>query len=179
MRRALAAGALLALLGAATLSQVARTASPAPAPARHADRAPTLMTDPAAIGELRSIAAIGAGQARTLRAAVRRCRPRAAAGQCALVALEHAAAGAKLSEIVLRAVSARLPAGPCMRIAARLAGLVSTIGYLARDGVRSRTWPGYTWGAASASARVGARVIAVHEGSWPRHCLSIRVGLRA
>jgi hypothetical protein len=95
------------------------------------------------------------------------------------VALEHAAAGAKLSEVVLRAVTARVPTGPCADIAARLRGLVSAVAYVAVDGVRSATWPGYAWGAARASARVGARVIALHEGRWPRSCQRDDVGLRA
>ena len=64
-------------------------------------------------------------------------------------------------------------------LAARLRGLVSAIAYIAVDGVRSATWPGYTWGAAHASARVGARVIALHEGRWPRSCARADAGLRA
>jgi hypothetical protein len=164
MRRAVVAAALVAAVGAAIVPLAERVPSPAPVAARSAAPRPSVMPDAAAIGSLRAV--------------VRRCRSRAARGACALVPLEHAAAGAKLSGIVLRAIMERLPAGPCMRAAARLAGLVGAIGYLAQDGVQSRTWPGYTWGAASASARVGARVIAVHHGSWPRHCVSL-AGLRA
>jgi hypothetical protein len=178
MRRAVVAAALVAAVGAAIVPLAERVPSPAPVAARSAAPRPSVMPDAAAIGSLRAVARIGAGQAHTLRTVVRRCRSRAARGACALVPLEHAAAGAKLSGIVLRAIMERLPAGPCMRAAARLAGLVGAIGYLAQDGVQSRTWPGYTWGAASASARVGARVIAVHHGSWPRHCVSL-AGLRA
>jgi hypothetical protein len=179
MRRALAAAALVVALGAALVPQATRTPSPAPVHARHADRAPALMADAVAIGSLRGVAAIGAGQARELRAAVHRCGTQAARGRCALMPLAHAASGARLSEVVLRAVSARVVAGPCMAMASRLAGLVSTIAWLGVDGVRSRTWPGYTWRAARAAARTGARVIALNEGRWPRHCLRIREGPRA
>ena len=55
----------------------------------------------------------------------------------------------------------------------------AAIAYIAVDGVRSATWPGYTWGAARASARVGARVIALSAGRWPRTCAREDVGLRA
>jgi hypothetical protein len=171
MRRALVAAALTAAVGAVVVSEAAHTAPPVrPVSARTAHPAPPVMPDAAAIGSLRMVARIGDQQARTLRAAVRRCRAGPRPGACALVALEHAAAGAKLSEVVLRAVTARVPAGPCADIGARLRGLVSTIAYIAVDGVRSATWPGYAWGAARASARIGARVIAVHEGPWPRSC---------
>src|SRR6478735_9430007 len=152
MRRALVAAAMAAAVGAAIVAQAASNGPPVRAvSARAAHPGPPVMPDAAAIGSLRMVARIGAQQARTLRAAVRRCRGGPRPGRCALVALEHAAAGAKLSEVVVRA-----------DIGARLRGLVSTIAYIAVDGVRSATWPGYTWGAARASARVGARVIAVH-----------------
>ena len=180
MRRSLVAAALAAAVGAAIVAQAARTAPlERPASARAGHPGPPVMPDAAAIGSLRMVARIGAQQARTLRAAVRRCRPGPRPGRCALVALEHAAAGAKLSEVVLRAVMARVRSGPCADIGGRLRGWVSAIAYIAVDGVRSATWPGYTWGAARASARVGARVIALSAGRWPRTCAREVVGLRA
>jgi hypothetical protein len=180
MRRSLIAAGLVAAVGAAMVAQAARTAPlERPVSARAARPEPPVMPDAVALGSLRMVARIGAQQARTMRVAVRRCRAEPRPGRCALVALEHAAAGAKLSEIVVRAVTARVPAGPCADVGARLRGLVSAIAYIAVDGVRSATWPGYTWGAAQASARVGARVIAVHEGRWPRSCARDDVGLRA
>jgi len=180
MRRSLVAAALAAAVGAAIVTQEARTAPLERPVSAHAARpGPPVMPDAAAIGSLRVVARIGAQQARTMRAAVRRCRAEPRPGRCALVALEHAAAGAKLSAVVLRAVTARVPAGRCADIAARLRGLVSAIAYIAVDGVRSASWPGYTWGAALASARVGVRVIALHEGRWPRSCARGVVGLRA
>ena len=180
MRRALVAAAMAAAVGAAVVAQAASNGPPVrPVSARAAHPGPPVMPDAATIGSLRMVARIGAQQARTLRAAVRRCRGGPRPGRCALVALEHAAAGAKLSEMVLRAVTARIPAGPCADIGARLRGLVSTIASIAVDGVRSATWPGYTWGAARASARVGARVTAVHDGRWPRSCARADVRLRA
>jgi len=180
MRRSLVAAALVAAVGAAIFSQAARTAPlQRPVSARTAQPGPPVLPDAAAIGSLRMVARIGAQQAWTMRAAVRRCGAEARPGRCALVALEHAAAGARLSEVVLRAVTARVPAGPCADLGAKLRGLVSAIAYIAVDGVRSATWPGYTWGAARASARVGTRVIALHEGRWPRLCARGDIGLRA
>jgi len=180
MRRSLIAAGLVAAVGAAMVAQAARTAPlERPVSARAARPEPPVMPDAVALGSLRMVARIGAQQARTMRVAVRRCRAEPRPGRCALVALEHAAAGAKLSEIVVRAVTARVPAGPCADVGARLRGLVSAIAYIAVDGVRSATWPGYAWGAAQASARVGARVIALHEGRWPRSCGPADVGLRA
>jgi hypothetical protein len=180
MRRSLIAAGLVAAVGAAMVAQAARTAPlERPVSARAARPEPPVMPDAVALGSLRMVARIGAQQARTMRVAVRRCRAEPRPGRCALVALEHAAAGAKLSEIVVRAVTARVPAGPCADVGARLRGLVSAIAYIAVDGVRSATWPGYTWGAAQASARVGVRVIALHEGRWPRSCGPADVGLRA
>ena len=181
MRRSLVAAALVAGVGAAIVSQATRTTLvERPASARPASPEPSVMPDAAAIGSLRMVARIGAQQARTLRAAVRRCGPEPRPGRCALVALEHAAAGANLSEVVLRAVTARVPAGPCADLGAKLRGFVSAIAYIAVDGVRSATWPGYAWGAARASARVGARVNALHEGRWPRSCARADLGrLRA
>jgi hypothetical protein len=169
MRRSLIAAGLVAAVGAAMVAQAARTAPlERPVSARAARPEPPVMPDAVALGSLRMVARIGAQQARTMRVAVRRCRAEPRPGRCALVALQHAAAGAKLSEN-----------GPCADIGARLRGLVSAIAYIAVDGVRSATWPGYTWGAAQASARVGARVIALHEGRWPRSCGPADVGLRA
>jgi len=180
MRRSIVAAALAVAVGAAIGAQAAHASPlerPASAGAEHPG--PAVMPDAAAIGSLRMLARIGVQQARTLRAAVRRCHAEPRPGRCALVALEHAAAGAKLSEVVLRAVMARVPAGPCADIGGRLRGLVSAIAYIAVDGVRSATWPGYTWGAARASARVGVRVIALYAGRWPRTCAPDDVGLRA
>jgi hypothetical protein len=179
MRRALVAAALVAALGAAVVAHAARTARPAPVAAHGDLRGPPVMPDAAALISLRAVARTGAGQAQTLRAAVRRCRGRSGAGRCILLPLGNAAAGAKLSEIVLRGLAARLAAGPCMAMASRLAGLVSTIAYLGTDGVRNLPWPGYTWAAARASARVGTRVIAVADGPWPRHCTGMGTRLRA
>jgi hypothetical protein len=180
MRRSLIAAGLVAAVGAAMVAQAARTAPlERPVSARAARPEPPVMPDAVALGSLRMVARIGAQQARTMRVAVRRCRAEPRPGRCALVALQHAAAGAKLSDVVLRAVTARVPAGRCADIGAKLRGLVSAIAYIAVDGVRSATWPGYTWGAAQASARVGARVIALHEGRWPRSCGPADVGLRA
>ena len=180
MRRSLVAAGLVAAVGAAMVAQAARTAPlERPVSARAARPEPPVMPDAVALGSLRMVARIGAQQARTMRVAVRRCRAEPRPGRCALVALQHAAAGAKLSDVVLRAVTARVPKGRCADIGAKLRGLVSAIAYIAGDGVRSATWPGYTWGAARASARVGARVIAVHDGRWPRSCARGDVRLRA
>src|SRR5689334_7225802 len=134
MRRALAAATLLVAAGALVLALVPRATPLAPVAQRTAPAHPPVMPDAAAIDSLRSVARIGAGQARVLRAAVRRCRTASARGPCVLVALEGAAAGGKLSGVVLRAVAARLPPGPCMHVATRLAGLVSAIAFLAGEG---------------------------------------------
>jgi hypothetical protein len=179
MRRALAAVALVAAVGIVIAVEAARVAPVAPVSASVHHGSPPDMPDAAAIDALRANARIGAQQARTLRAAVRRCRGRPAPGPCVLVALEHAAAGAKLNAIVLRAVAARLRPGPCMTIDLRLAGLASTIAYLAVEGVRSMSWPGATWAAAGASVRAGARIIAVYREPWPRRCAGAGAGLRA
>ena len=176
MRRALAAAALVTALGAAIVAPAARTPPPARESAPVAAPRPAVMPDAAAIGSLRAVAESGAEQARTLRAAVRRCRGRAGAGRCVLLPLGNAAAGAKLSEVVLHALTARIVPGSCMTVATRLGGLVSTIAYLAVDGVRNVTAPGYTWAAALASVRVGRRIVALRQGRWPRHCVAIRAG---
>jgi hypothetical protein len=179
MRRTLGAAMLVTAVGAVgiVIAMEATRATPvAPVSARVGHRGPPDMPDAAAIASLRAVAQSGVRQAQALSVAVGRCRGRSAPGQCVLVALEHAAAGAKLSGVVLHAVAARLPPGPCMTIAARLAGLASTIAYLGVDGVRDAWWPGYTWDAARAAARVGRRLTAVQRGAWPRRCVG---GLRA
>jgi len=135
---------------------------------------------PVGPGAIRDVAAIMAGQAVTLRAAVHRCAPRRARGTCVLMALGHAEAGAKLSALVLRATLGRLPLGPCIAVTRRLGGVAATVAALAGEGVHSRTWPGVTWAAARAAARVGGRVAAVRDGHWPATCRpAIDGGLRA
>jgi hypothetical protein len=139
------------------------------------------MPDEAALSSLRGIADVAAGQARELRAGVRRCAARHGTerGMCATMPLAHAGAGAKLNGIVLSAIAARLPPGPCMRAAGRLAGLVSTIAGIATDG-RGAAWqPAVSWAAARAAARAGARVIAAGRLALPHHCAVIGPGLRA
>jgi hypothetical protein len=177
MRRGLAAAVLVVALGAAIVAGAARTAPEAHVAAMSARPDARVMPDGAAIESLRAVAAIGAGQARALRAAVRRCRARTAPGRCVLLPLAHAATGAKLSEAVLRGIVVRLAPGPCMDVASHLAGLVSTMAYLGVDGIRN-TSPTSTWAAARGSARLGRRIIAAAEGAWPRHCHRIG-GLRA
>ena len=173
-QRALAAVVVTATLGTATLlvdpARPPAAARPAGPSVRHA---PT----PVGPGALRDLAAIMAGQAVTLRATVRRCAPRHARGTCVLMALGHAEAGAKLSALVLLATAARLPAGPCVALAARLRNVAATVATVAGEGVHSRTWPGVTWAAARAAARVAVRVLAVRDGRWPRTCLR-RGGVR-
>src|ERR1700750_421154 len=179
MRRALVAAALVAALSAAIVAQAARSARPAPVSTHSARAGPRLMPDAAAIVSLRAVARSGAEQRRTRRWAVRRCRGRAGLGRCVFLPLGNAAAGAKLSEIVLRGLTARLAAGRCMAIASRLGALVSTIAYLGIDGVRNVTSPGYTWAAARASVRVGRRITAIAHRLWPRRCAGHLAGLRA
>jgi hypothetical protein len=175
--RALAAVVVAATFGAAAMAVDPARPPAAPRPAavptvRHAPR-------PVGPGALRDLAAIMAGQAVTLRAAVRRCAPRRARGTCALMALGHAEAGAKLSGLVLRATAQRVPAGPCIALVRRLGSLAATVAAVAGEGVHSRTWPGATWAAALAAARVSSRVLAVRDGRWPRTCLALDGGLRA
>jgi hypothetical protein len=141
--------------------------------------APEVMPDRAAVVELHGIAAIAADQARTLRREVRRCAAGSERGRCATLALAHAGAGAKLNGVVLHALVARLPPGPCVSAAGRLGGFMSTISYLAVEGSRGAAWhPAETWGAARAVARVGGRVIAAADRS-PRHCTGAAGGLSA
>jgi hypothetical protein len=177
--RALGAVVLTARLGAATL--LVDPARPPPARARVAVPPVRHVPTPVGPGALREVAAIMAGQAVALRSAVRRCGARRsrARGTCVLMALGHAEAGATLTGLVLRATMARLPAGPCVALARRLSSVAATVAAVASEGVHSRTWPGVTWAAAQAAARVGARVVAVRDGRWPRTCLPALGGLRA
>jgi len=172
MRRVVAALAVGGALIAATALAVPRDESPQRVRrvAHATPRAPAAMPDHAALVSLRRLATIGVAQARTLRAAVHRCAPRPARGPCVRIALGQAAASAKLNDLILRAIMARLRAGPCVRVAGRLKALMGTVAYLAIEGVRSPGAPGLTWADARAVARVGDRLRAVAHGPWPRHC---------
>jgi hypothetical protein len=181
MRRALVSAAVA---GAMLLAAVLHFRAPAEVPHAVAAAVPTadVMPDRAALSSLRDIRAVAAGQARELRSGVRRCAARRgpARGTCATQSLAHAGAGAKLNGIVLRAIAARLPPGPCMRAAGRLAGLVSTIAGIAVDGARDAAWqPAAAWAAARAAARAGGRVIEARHAALPHHCVLIGPGLRA
>jgi hypothetical protein len=181
MRRALVPAAVA---GAMLVAAVLHFSAPAEAPHAAVGAVPAadLMPDDAALSSLRGISAVAAGQARELRAGVRRCAVQrgTARGTCATILLAHAGAGAKLNGIVLRAIAARLPPGPCMLAAGRLAGLVSTIAGIATDGTRGAAWqPAVSWAAARAAARAGGRVIAARRAALPRHCAVIGRGLRA
>jgi hypothetical protein len=182
MRRTLVAAVVAGAMLLAAVSQFHASAV-APREAVAADRpAATLMPDRAARSSLHAIAAIAASEARSLRAGVRRCATRdgRARGTCAALPLARAGAAAKLNGIVLRAIAARLPDGPCMRAAGRLAGLVSTIAAIAVDGSRGAAWwPGEAWASARAASRVGARVIAARRVPLPHHCAVVGPGLRA
>jgi hypothetical protein len=175
--RALAAVVVTASFGAAAVAvDPARPpAAPKPVAVPSVRHAPS----PVRPGALRDLAAIMAGQAVTLRAAVHQCAPHRARGACVLLALGHAEAAAKLNGLVLRATAQRLPAGPCVALVRRLGSVAATVAAVAGEGVHSRTWPGATWAAARAAARVGARVLAVRDGRWPRTCLALDGGLRA
>ena len=177
--RALGAVVLTATLGAASL--MAGAARPPAVRARVAVPAVGHAPTPVGPGALRDLATIMAGQAVALRSAVRRCATRRSRtrGTCVLMPLGHAEAGAKLTGLVLRATVARLPAGPCVALARRLSSVAATVAVVASEGVHSRTWPGVTWAAAQAAARVGARVVAVRDGRWPRTCVAARGGVRA
>jgi hypothetical protein len=182
MRRALVSAAVA---GAMLFAAVPHFRGPAVTPHAVAAAVPTesgVMPDHAALSSLRGIEAVAAQQARTLRAEVRRCRARRgpARGTCAAVPLAHAGAGAKLNGIVLRAIAVRLPEGPCLRAAGRLAGLVSTIAAIAVESGRGAAWhPAEVWAAARAAARVGGRVIAARRAAIPRHCVLTGPALRA
>jgi hypothetical protein len=181
VRRLLAAAALSGAVTITVVSLLSLVASPPHGQAAAVGRgAPDAMPDRAALVSLRGIAAIGAQQARTLRAVVHGCAARTARGPCVTMALAHAAAGARLNAVLLRAIAARLPEGPCLRVAGRLAALMATLGFLGVDGSRGAAWhPEAAWAAARAASRVASRVLGVHDAAWPRHCTRIGGGLRA
>jgi hypothetical protein len=128
------------------------------------------MPDAAARLSLRRVAVIGAGQARTLRRAVRRCARTGAPARCPRMALAHAAAGARLNGFILSQIVVRLPAGPCRRFAGRLGGLMAALAYVADEGVRAIGTSGAMVAAAKAASRVGGRVISFRRRAPRGRC---------
>jgi hypothetical protein len=107
------------------------------------------------------VAAIAAGQARTLRSDVRHCARRRGAEvqtRCDFHALARAAAGAKLNGVILGSAAPDVRGRACARMASRLRGFMGAIAYLAVDGTRSRLWPGQVRADARAAASVAGHV---------------------